>query len=335
MLAGVVIDVVREVLATNSATCDATLLTALAADVHRLRCWLDAIDAAVVTRSAALATAGGRRSTREADVICERAKVCATMPDVHDALAAGTLSAGHADAIARAANRLDDSERVELAARAPKLDEQAASMSVDSFARTVRDVARRISRDEGLRHHEKLCSQRAVRRWSDREGMCHTQISLDPENDARFSAAFDAAIAAEAAKPDGRSFDQLRADVFMAMATSTVRGGRRPAELLLLIDVATLQGGLHDTSVCETFDGQPLPPATVRRMASEADIIPVVLGGDGRVVDVGRARRLATADQRRALRATHRSCAAPDISRVPRSRPGTGPQLSVTADAPR
>ena len=47
-------------------------------------------------------------------------------------------------------------------------------------------------------------------------------------------------------------------------------------------------------------------------MACEADIIPVVLGGDGRVVDVGRARRLATADQRRALRATHQTCAAPD-----------------------
>ena len=186
-------------------------------------------------------------------------------------------------------------------------------MSVDPFARKVRDLARRISRDEGLRHHEKLRSQRAVRRWTDRQGMCHTQISLDPENDARFSASFDAAIAAEQAKPDdGRSFDQLRADAFMAIATSTVHGGRRPAELLVLIDLATLPHGLHDTSVCETFDGQPLPPATVRRMACEADIIPVVLGGDGRVVDVGRARRLATADQRRALRATHRTCAAPD-----------------------
>jgi hypothetical protein len=46
-------------------------------------------------------------------------------------------------------------------------------------------------------------------------------------------------------------------------------------------------------------------------LACEAEIIPVVLGGDGRVLDVGRARRLATADQRRALRAMHRTCAAP------------------------
>jgi hypothetical protein len=46
-------------------------------------------------------------------------------------------------------------------------------------------------------------------------------------------------------------------------------------------------------------------------LACEAEIIPIVLGGDGQVLDVGRARRLATADQRRALRTMHRTCAAP------------------------
>ena len=51
----------------------------------------------------------------------ERAAVCASMPDVHAALSAGMVSAGHADAIARAANRLDADERAELAAMAPTL----------------------------------------------------------------------------------------------------------------------------------------------------------------------------------------------------------------------
>jgi hypothetical protein len=314
MLASDLVDMVRSVAVTDPATCDGSGLVTLAADVHRLRCWLDSVDAAVVSRRRELATAGGRRSLREADVVSERATVCEAMPEVHSALAAGTLSAGHADAIARAANRLDPEERSELAAMAPELVAQAASTSVDTFSRKVRELARRISCDEGLRHHEKLRSQRAVRRWRDGEGMCHTQISLDPEADARFSAVFDAAIAAERAKPDdGRSFDQLPADAFMNLVTMTpVPGARRPAELVVLIDLDTLRTGLHDTSVCETFDAQPLPPATVRRLACEADIIPIVLDGDGRVVDVGRAKRLATADQRRALRAMHRTCAAPD-----------------------
>ena len=158
-------------------------------------------------------------------MVVERATVCVAMPEVHEALAAGTVSAGHDDAIARAVNRLDDAERSELATMAPTLVEQAASMSVDTFGRKVRDLARRISRDEGMRHHERLRSQRTVWRWMDRRGMCHTQISLDPEADARFSASFDGAVAAERAKPDdGRSFEQLKADAFMATVTSMLPG---------------------------------------------------------------------------------------------------------------
>jgi hypothetical protein len=143
------VDVVRGVAATGPTTCDAAGLSTLAADVHRLRCWLDSVDAAVVARRRELVTAGGRRSSREADVVSERAVVCVAMPDVHAALAAGTLSAGRADAIARAANRLDDQERIELAVMAPELVTQAASMSVDAWGRRVRDLVRRISRDEG------------------------------------------------------------------------------------------------------------------------------------------------------------------------------------------
>jgi len=326
MLAGDVVEVLQEVIATDPTTCDSAGLKTLAAGVHRLRCWLDAIDAAVVARADELArvgsgapgcvvlTDGGRRSSREADVAMERAAVCAAMPPVHAALSAGTLSAGHADAIARASNRLDDHERDELAAMAPTLVTEAATTSVDAFARHVRHLARRISRDEGLRHYDKLRSQRSVRRWTDREGMCHTHISLDPEADARFSASLDAALAAEKARPDdGRTFDQLRADAFLTIVTATpTPGTRRHAELLVIVDLQTLRTGLHEASVCETFDGHPLPPATVRRLACHADIIPIVLGADSTVVDVGRARRLATHDQRRALRATHPTCAAPD-----------------------
>jgi hypothetical protein len=314
MLASDLIEVTRSVAATDPTTCDIAGLTNFADGLHRLRCWLDSADAVVVARRRELATAAGRRSSREADVVSERATVCEAMPEVHSALAAGTLSAGHADAIARACNRLDDDERVELAAMAPELVEQAASTSVDAFARKVRDLARRISRDEGLRHHEKLRSQRAVRRWTDREGMCHTQISLDPEADARLSAALDAAMAAEKAKADnGRTFDQLRADAFINLVTATpAPGSHLPAELLILCDLQTMQHGLHENGICETYDGQPLPPATVRRLACDANIIPIVLDGNRRVVDVGRAKRLATADQRRALRAMHRTCAAPD-----------------------
>src|SRR4051794_26604247 len=126
MLASDLVEVVRQVAGTDPATCVADELRSLAQGAHRLQCWLDAVNAAVVARSAELATVGGRRSSREADVIAERWAVCVAMPEVHEALAAGTLSAGHADAIARASNRLDPDERIELAAQAESLVAEAA-----------------------------------------------------------------------------------------------------------------------------------------------------------------------------------------------------------------
>ncbi|SFF65974.1 protein of unknown function [Actinopolymorpha cephalotaxi] len=47
--------------------------------------------------------------------------------------------------------------------------------------------------------------------------------------------------------------------------------------------------------------GEPVSVATIRRMACDANIIPVVLSGDGEVLDVGMADRFFTEAQRRAL----------------------------------
>ena len=62
MLARDVVDVVRDAAATDPTTCDVAGLDELTAWLHRVRCWLDAMDAAVVARSGELASAGGRRS---------------------------------------------------------------------------------------------------------------------------------------------------------------------------------------------------------------------------------------------------------------------------------
>lgn len=54
-----------------------------------------------------------------------------------------------------------------------------------------------------------------------------------------------------------------------------------------------------------------LAPAVVRQLACDADIIPVVLGTDGEVVDIGRAVRLFTKGQRRALWHRDTGCTYP------------------------
>src|SRR5215207_7141575 len=130
----------------------------------------------------------------------------------------GILAAGHVDAIAREVARLHEPARAALLGEADALVDVAAGTSVDRFERHVRDLARRLEGD-GLAAAERLRGQRSLRRWTDREtGMCHTHLTLDPEADARLSAVVDAAARA---KPDtGRSFEQLRADAFVAVVTS-------------------------------------------------------------------------------------------------------------------
>ena len=58
-------------------------------------------------------------------------------------------------------------------------------------------------------------------------------------------------------------------------------------------------------------------PTSIRRIACEAGIIPVVLDGAGQALDVGRERRLATRAQRMALRAMYPTCGMDPDCQVP------------------
>ncbi|UKA56918.1 HNH endonuclease signature motif containing protein [Arthrobacter sp. FW306-2-2C-D06B] len=59
-----------------------------------------------------------------------------------------------------------------------------------------------------------------------------------------------------------------------------------------------------------TFTG-PVPAATLRKLACDADIIPVVLGTEGQVLDIGRASRIFPPHIRKAITARDKGCAFP------------------------
>jgi hypothetical protein len=59
-----------------------------------------------------------------------------------------------------------------------------------------------------------------------------------------------------------------------------------------------------------TFTG-PVPAATVRKIACDADIIPVLLGSEGRILDIGRTTRIFPPHLRKALTARDQGCAFP------------------------
>src|SRR5207244_7966843 len=79
-----------------------------------------------------------------------------------------------------------------------------------------------------------------------------------------------------------------------------------------LAAVGRLHGGLVGGQL-----GEPLSGAAARRLACDAQVIPLVLGGPGEILDVGRASRTATPAIRRALRVRDRGCIGPGCDSPP------------------
>jgi hypothetical protein len=188
-----------------------------------------------------------------------------------------------------------------------------------------------------------------VRRWRDVDsGMCMTLVALDPIRDAVLKRAFDAhlnGLRAEGATT-GMTWRQVEVEAFMRTIAAGVRptwpAARRVAtggtavdlgdlreaasidvsprstdaeytvpEVCVVTTVDRLLDDCRSHRLCETSDGQPLAVASLRRLLCDALVYPTVLGGSGEVLDSGRARRTVNRKQRRALRATHRTCGHP------------------------
>ncbi|WP_462200245.1 HNH endonuclease signature motif containing protein [Arthrobacter sp. B2a2-09] len=111
-----------------------------------------------------------------------------------------------------------------------------------------------------------------------------------------------------------------------AVALSTgelpANGGLRP-QVMVTIDYRDLLDRLeHQTpaaanprlsSGVSTFHG-PIHPSVIRKIACDADIIPVLLGSDSRVLDIGRTTRMFPPHIRKAIIARDQGCAFPDCT---------------------
>jgi hypothetical protein len=311
---------------------DSDELAALTSQIAQLKSWCDSLQVRATRRQRALAAAGraddprntlsrhGRNSSKDAHTANERERVCTALPGFEDALTAGTVAAGHIDAIANATRNLDDATTAEFNARHDDLLDDATRLGVDTFERNCRDLAKSLTAQAAAASDaDELDRQRAasnVRRWVDqRTGMCHTHLELDPVRDRALWAAIEASRATQRQRDGNRHtpWDQLTVDAVVAAIGGGDRADRVP-EITALIDYRSLIDGLHSRGICETDNGMSLPVSTVRRMCCEAEILPVVLDGAGQALDVGLAKRTATRAQRRALRAMHRTCAHPDCT---------------------
>ncbi|MFK5634077.1 DUF222 domain-containing protein [Ornithinimicrobium sp. LYQ103] len=116
--------------------------------------------------------------------------------------------------------------------------------------------------------------------------------------------------------PGNRRYDALMAVLRRGVAGTKGQPTTSKATLLVTIDFETLRRQLlgtdGETPGCgATLDGALISPESIRRLACEADILPMVLGGAGEILDQGRVRRLVTPGQRIRLAARDGGCTIP------------------------
>ena len=93
-------------------------------------------------------------------------------------------------------------------------------------------------------------------------------------------------------------------------------GGDRP-RLVVTIEQEHLLDWNDSEHAHEVGVDHRLTPEELRQLACDADLLPIVLGGDGEILDVGQEQRLVTPAIRAALTVRDRGCIFPGCDRLP------------------
>ena len=321
---------------------EATIRTALQ-QVCTLQQWVDNCKVVLTRKLQVLATTTPRIQPQQVlasaanisriDAFREvsRAKTLGAFPQLEQAFEQGRIGSAHIDAVARATHQLTEGEKAKLASRSDWLNNVATHSTPDNFARAVKSEVERIHADGGVTRLERQRRDASLRHWIDREsGMFHIAGRLDPENGLRVIGKLDNTVERlfhaalpETCPTDDRKHGHLNALALLELidaaslnapltAGAMISSPHARAEVSVVIDLHTLRSGLHEHSIVRTGHEAELPLETIRRMACEAEIIPVVLNSKGVVIDIGRASRLATRYQRKAIEAMYSHCAIPD-----------------------
>jgi 5-methylcytosine-specific restriction protein A len=204
------------------------------------------------------------------------------------------------------------------------LAEQAPGLSMDQLSRLLVRAEAWLDPD-GVAPRED--EKRGLEQFIMREvnGMFEFTGRVTPEHGAPVKVAIEAVVSEEmratrdaardgTADPDAprRSVVQMQAEALVrlcehALGCSQTDLPLQGATVVVRIDHEDLVNGTGYA----TIDGitAPVSAATVRRMAAGGEVISCVLGGDSRILDWGRTKRLYTRDQRLALVERDGGCA--------------------------
>lgn len=251
---------------------------------------------------------GGLLGRAESNRVLRRTELLERTPAMDVALRAGAITPAHVDALAGAVKNHPDLVDLQI-----EIAQAAARMSPDRFGEHVRRLAAQLAEDGGISVFERQRRQTQARMWTDAEGMYQLHARLDPERGSQLLAALSADVERQHRSGEGDGLDHPRrmAIALHRLVTGSGAGAAMEVTMNVHIDEHTLREGLHEHTLLDIDGGGILPVETLRRLACEAEIRPMVFGSDGVVRDIGRKQRLATSDQRAALRGMHRTCGVP------------------------
>ena len=320
--------------AVDVATVDADGCARLLGQTKQLRGWVDAFEARLTRRASELHETSGAAPAADLHAKCggvssaegkrkeRRSKTLDEAPSFGDALASGDIGAEHVDALANATTKLDDDLKNQLFDREDDLLDDARRMTPEEFGRSCRDLIRQIEKDHGIERNKRQRNDTFLsRKVNPRSGMIEGRFALHPELAGKIFQPVDRHVSSMVADgersgdPDcaNRNVDRNRLAAealgeLVAAGQQQLRPG--VADVTVIVDVTTVTTGeIHEHTICETADGSPLPPASIRRLVCGGNISPVYVDADGNPFDFGRTIRHANRAQRRALRALYRTCA--------------------------
>ncbi len=301
-------------------------------DVTRLERYLASLKVRLAARASGVAGEGRgapaaevlkracRTSSRDAAAVESAAELTSATPELGAAMATGVVGIEHVNAYGSVERTLSGDQQARLKAALPGLLDNAALQSPEVFRRAVAAEARQIRTDDG----EAVAAQQRANRSasfgiSNSDGMGWLSARFDPESASRvfahLTAERDRRLNADRTlTPEHATVDAL-VDLILGTGRTPIPGaaaGPGVVEVMVMIDLQSLRHGAHLGGVSYLSSGAHIPVSQVRRLCCEARILPMVLDGEGRPLDVGRAKRLATREQRRALRKLHKTCAFPD-----------------------
>lgn len=258
-------------------------------------------------------------SDSEAQRLVKTARLVDDHRDIAAALADGEITTPHVTAISRVASKersplLDDHTQV--------LIEQAKQLPIGDFSTVMRHWASLAD--------DHLAKESFTSKWDRRhlyasaglDGWVTGTFFLDPVTGANLLTTLDHQAPPDPADaPDGpRTLSQRRADALseiLTRHTNSDNPGSNPPNINTVVDVSSLLGESPDLAAtrCEIDGIGPITQTVLEQLCCDARFTRFIMAGPSQILDMGRATRLVTKGQRRALIVRDRHCRFPSCSR--------------------